>query len=920
MTRSTVSAMRARGLRALAASAVAVLAISIAPAGFAQADPHDPPPPFSETDPVLPSPEAAALASQPETEPAAEPPLNDDGAPLLEDPAAPGDAKVWAQPAPGVGAEAVTDTFSDASAWTITSGTGTVTTATAADGSQDAVRLGYDLSGGDVRMGTADTPVPIPSQAYTRVSVRALGDGTYNTLYVRLKDAAGEQFTYRLGNINSKTWTTLSADLTAKPSLDELGDKDGILDAPIIVTDFRVVRNGSASKTGSVTFDTLSFTTDGWSSPASSQRRFSPGNGGSTTLSFTAGAPGDWALVVRDLAGGHSRTFTGTADAAGPVSISWNGKTADNVAMAGNIEGDLSHDDSPDGSLESTRVTSASPYLTGASVRPPNANQASFAGINTFLTSTDDAAKVDSETKLLEDARIRYARDEFEWNRIEPRDDNFDWWKFDQAVNLAYARNVEFIGKLVYSAAWASSAPAGTPTNQIKYYPPRNLADYVDYVTAVVSRYKDRVKVWEVWNEPNFDDYWKPAPDAAAYAKMLKVTYAAIKKVDPTSTVLAPATAGYDAAFMNTLSANGADNSYDGLSIHAYVRGTPEANIFSTWVSAAKAYLALHHPGGSLWMTELSWSSCTDCEGSNSEQEQAIYLARAYAIAAAAGFKAITWWSLLEFGTSPSRLDNYGLVTADGRQKPGYLALKNLGTAAAETTVEGELPPTDADSGEFSDVFRLSAYALQRIGLGDVARHLVHLVRGGARFDYDVSNGKGDEFNTIVSVPGEPKAISVLVSGDVSANSLFMRFTDRTGEYFEAKIGNLDQTDLARKTFYFDSNMSNYSHGGGNNNNVIDYPITIRRLTVYRGLLGINTGSFTTTDFVAHYGNVLRGIKYDGKGFDISGPYSVARQIVDVPVGTATKATLGPVSGPTLPVKNGKAAVDVGPQTEYVRH
>ncbi|MEJ3403890.1 endo-1,4-beta-xylanase [Rathayibacter sp. YIM 133350] len=812
--------------------------------------------------------------------------------------------------------DTVVESFDSVSSWMVSDGSGSLSTTAGA--ASNAVKLSYDLGGGDVMIARRTTPAAQSSVAFTRLAVSVKGDGSWNTLFVRLKDASGELFTYRLGTLQSTSWKSLTADLTAAPGAKERGDGDGILDAPISVVDVRVDRNSSQPAKGTVSLDSLRLSSDGWAAPKADPQRFSPSNGGVTKVSFTAGGAGDWKLLLRDLSG-HVRTITGTAKAAGPVTVAWNGKADDGSIASGSIEATLTHDTSANGGLDGALVRTSNPYAAGATTRPVNVNSASFVGANGSLTTIDDAAEADHQAALLESGRVRYVREEFDWNRVEPRNGMFDWWKFDQAVNVAWARNMSVVGKLVYSADWASSAPAGTPESQLAYYPPRNLDDYVDYVQKLVTRYKGKVKVWEVWNEPNTTQYWKPAPSASAYAKMLKAADAAIKRIDPTATVLAGALSGFDVDFMESVAANGAGTAYDGLSIHTFVRGAPETSIMPTWIAAAKSFLAHKNPKASLWITEMGWSTCGDgCDGGVGETAQAQYLSRAYLMAAADGVKAVMWWGLAEYGSGASRIENYGLVQKDGRQKPAYAALRDLGKAASETASIRAMAPTNGTSSVVSSLANIPERAITATSGSNAvssAKAIDSPSGGGLNVSYSFATAKGFTMKVDKPVSGKPKALSVLVSGDNSASSIFISFTDAKGELFEAKVGNAVGKDFSRKTFYFDGGNSNYSHSGSG---VIDYPIKVKAITVYKGILGVETGKIALSNLTAHYGSIVRGDAFSGKGFTLSAAYTMNPGTLTLPVAGGA-VSLGVLDGSSLSVTGGRVAVTLGPQPQFVR-
>ena len=62
--------------------------------------------------------------------------------------------------------------------------------------------------------------------------------------------------------------------------------------------------------------------------------------------------------------------------------------------------------------------------------------------------------------------------------------------------------------------------------------------DFARFSAKVAARYKGKVNAWEIWNEPNETRFWRPAPDPAGYARLLNLTYEAIKQVNPAATVI----------------------------------------------------------------------------------------------------------------------------------------------------------------------------------------------------------------------------------------------------------------------------------------------------------------------------------------------------------------------------------------------
>jgi hypothetical protein len=767
-----------------------------------------------------------------------------------------------------------------ASPWMTALGKPSATASTDKTEGTGALKMGYDLTAGTAELGRVVTPTAIANKVFSSMKIDYKGDGTYNTLYLRLRDVTGEVFFYRVANLNTQTWQTATVDLKKAPAAVSGGNGNGILDGTINVFRLVVGRNTAEAKTsGSVILDNLRLDADGWTLPAADTRYFAVGSAG-TTVRFEAGTAGDYRIILSDLRG-HTRTLSGMSSAGQKVAVSWNGKDESGVSYSGLVSAVLKYDSTQDGALSSTPVAAGNPYFAGSTARAKDTKTGSIAGANSSMTTFDDAVRADTDAQLMEAASLRYSREEFDWNRIEPRKGFFEWPKFDQAVEIASARNLEVIGKLVYSAAWASSAPAGTATADIGYYPPTRLSDYTDYVQAVVSRYKDTVKVWEVWNEPNAPQYWKPAPSASAYAAMLKATYTAIKTIDPTATVLTAGFAGFSDAYMKGIVDAGAAKSYDGLAIHTFTAGPPESGIVDTWLQGARTFNARNNPSASVWITELGWSTCASCATKVTEAQQAQYLSRAYLDAAANGVKGISWYNLREFGTSTSSIDNYGLVTADGTRKPAYTALAKVGYTLASTVGGGTIAPTADASKVVSDMGTLSGWKTPTLtgGYAKVTTTTTgqHSGSGGFKLDYNYdAGGSGVVFSSAKAITGTPKALSVWIYGDNSNSPVYLKFTDATGEAFEAKVGNAGTRDWQRMTLFFDAANPNYNVSGGDGDGVVDYPITFDSIHIYKATSGVTSGAIFVDDLTAHYGEITRGTLLMGRNFNIQAAYSVA--------------------------------------------
>ncbi|MBI2297781.1 MAG: hypothetical protein HYU66_02300 [Armatimonadetes bacterium] len=167
------------------------------------------------------------------------------------------------------------------------------------------------------------------------------------------------------------------------------------------------------------------------------------------------------------------------------------------------------------------------------------------------------------------------------WRVVEPRQGEWAWR--DEPLRIAREAGLELVGSLDRIPRWASTAPEGTPDyfyTGWSAWLPRDWAEWETYVAATVRRYKPDIHVWEVWNEPNLDDWLIPRPGgtrAAAYLEPLQHTTPVVRREDPTATVIGGVIAGPITErsparpFTDELLASGGLDMMDMLSFHEYI-------------------------------------------------------------------------------------------------------------------------------------------------------------------------------------------------------------------------------------------------------------------------------------------------------------------------------------------------------------
>lgn len=745
-----------------------------------------------------------------------------------------------------------------------------------------ALLLKYDLaSSTTAEIGRTRTPSELPSLAFESMKLSYRGDGTQNTLYVRLKDASGEDFLYRVGLLQSTAWTTAIVNLQ-NPEVTQFGDADGILTAPVTVYRIMIALNPGHPKTGSVAVDDLRLTHAPWGGLEATST-INRESGGSSEVSFTSEANGDYALSLSD-SDGRNVKLTGVTHP-GSISVRWTGKSSEGVYLQGVVSAVLRVDSVADGSVDASAASLKLPYLMAIPARARVLASPSSVGVNSFMTTASSTQSADADAELMERAHVAYTREEFNWALLERRQGYFDWVKTDRAVAVAEARNIEVVGKLFYTASWATSAPAGTPQSEARYYPPADMSDFAAFAKATVERYSPTVKSWEIWNEPNLLYYWRSGVNPTEYAAMLQATYTAIKEADPSARVMIGGTVGFDESFMKGIVDAGALESFDDLAIHTYVDGAPEGGYLDTWLGGARSWIDRTKPSANLWVTEAGWSTCS-CSGAVTEAVQADYLSRLYLKAAQYGVRGLLWFSLREVGESTGRDDNYGLVTTSGALKPGYEALRQTGSALDAMAYGGLLAPTSGTSSLVDDLAVLSGTSTYGYAsaTGTVTSSSTRLGgTGSLQVKYALPKPTSFfEIKMSKGVSGTPRAISVWAYGDKTNNSISMKLRDTNGETFQVKVGHLFEQDWNRYTFYLDSGNPGLITSGGDG--VVDYPITLTSLIIARSPGSIGGGQILLDDLTAHDGEITRGAMFIGRNFNLQAVYSIPSTQVTIPV------------------------------------
>lgn len=242
--------------------------------------------------------------------------------------------------------------------------------------------------------------------------------------------------------------------------------------------------------------------------------------------------------------------------------------------------------------------------------------------------------------------------------------DPYHWGAYDRVVNAEWRAGIHVLGLLDYSNTFGYPSHNDMPHNDIR----RLAGDFSRYAYAAARHFRGRITYWQVWNEPNLDGYWHPTPEPQDYAALLHAAYRAIKLASPHARVVLGGTSGVDLNFINRVAQF--TRSFDVVAVHPY-QIPPETSL----LQQVQALRRFRKP---LWFSEIGWPG-GDCRLCFSEQVQAAYLVRVYALAAAAGVQRVFWYDLRDDGGSRSNPEgHFGLLHHDLSGKPAFMAFELL--------------------------------------------------------------------------------------------------------------------------------------------------------------------------------------------------------------------------------------------------
>jgi hypothetical protein len=258
----------------------------------------------------------------------------------------------------------------------------------------------------------------------------------------------------------------------------------------------------------------------------------------------------------------------------------------------------------------------------------------------TFWGVVPQAIPSEEQWSKLKAGGVDSVRLPFDWAAIEPERNVYNWTEVDALVKRTSAAGLEMLPFVFDAPKWA--VPTATVPGTGGAKAPARLpaagpaaAAWTAMLKQLVGRYgpngtlfaqnpdivKRPIRNWQIWNEPNFS-YFVARPNGAEYGKLVKLSYTALRSVDPGAQVILAglfarpkggkakgAKNPYASKFLQAMYEGnpGIKSKFNGVALHPYTGTYRE---LAPEIEEFRKVLAVNQDSAKgLWITELGWSS-----------------------------------------------------------------------------------------------------------------------------------------------------------------------------------------------------------------------------------------------------------------------------------------------------------------------
>ena len=272
------------------------------------------------------------------------------------------------------------------------------------------------------------------------------------------------------------------------------------------------------------------------------------------------------------------------------------------------------------------------------------------------------------ELESLKNGGNRLVRMDLAWQGVEREKGQYDFSGYDRLVADTERLNIRILFILDYAHRFYDGG--------LSPHTDEGRLAFARFAAAAAKRYAGNGILWEIWNEPNIKQFWKPQPNAVDYCKLAHVTIDAIREADPHAFIVGPASSTFPWGFFEVMGQQGLFKKLDAVSVHPYRQTNPE----TAEQDYARLRLLLHKyvPEKRLPILSGEWGYSTAWRGMT-EEKQAQYIVRQRLMNLACDVPLSIWYDWRDDGLDPKEPEHhFGMVYRDLKPKPAYTVARTV--------------------------------------------------------------------------------------------------------------------------------------------------------------------------------------------------------------------------------------------------
>jgi hypothetical protein len=245
-----------------------------------------------------------------------------------------------------------------------------------------------------------------------------------------------------------------------------------------------------------------------------------------------------------------------------------------------------------------------------------------------------------------------------------------------------------------YTPAWAvtgsypqpsvadqcSSTSTSNPSD-----PPANEADWIKFVTALVTHSKGKIRAYELWNEVNDTNFWSGS--MSQLVQMSVDAAALIHSIDPSALVLSPSVTatseGY--AFLHEYLSSLPPGTIDAVAVHSYTNRAWPEDAVPAEMDSVRSALPSAYANTPIWSTEGGWGANSQftptSSSSSAASDHRAFIARYDLLMLSQGFVRSYWYAYQNTG--------WGTLWDGTNLTPAGIAARTLDGWLAGATLQG---------------------------------------------------------------------------------------------------------------------------------------------------------------------------------------------------------------------------------------